>query len=645
MTSNPEPSSYKTLAGVIVALVAGVVGFLSVREVNPGEILVGFLNRSEALAAEPESGKGTACTKPCCAGGETSSTPEDKEPCCDKCAVKAVSEGAGVEKPGGGEGQKPCCDKCAAKTAGAETETCSIAVPGDWTAAKIEEFRAKGDWCLEHAVPESMCVKCNRALEESFKAKGDWCGGHGLPESLCVLCHPDLAKLGLGRDWCEKHGLPASQCVYCRADQGAPSEMEESSLEAIVERNAAALSMEARAPDLAVSDPEHRAGLNPNCPLHSLTIRLASDKVAEEAGLVFEKIERRPMTQTIGCYGEVQYDRSRYALLSPRAPGIVQAVTADLGRKLSKGEILALVDSMEFGKAKADLLRAQAEANRWKWVAESLESGAPSGAVARRDLIEGRAEHERAQVELAIARQALKNFGLSDGDIEAVISERNTDSLLPVRAPFDSTVVELAAVPGELAQPGKQLFAVADLSTLWLCLDLFVEDANQVCLGLPVTFAVDRLDGEVFSGKVTWIGAELDPKTRTTRVRAELDNSEGLLRAGMFGKGDIRIHSGEEVVAIPKEAVQWDGCCNLVFVRKDPLTIEPRKVRLGPERDGFVVARAGLLPGEEVVTRGSYLMKTEVLKSKIGAGCCAADSPASGAREAKENPKIAEADR
>jgi cobalt-zinc-cadmium efflux system membrane fusion protein len=651
---------WKGALAVVLFLSASAFGFWATGSAKLPPFAALFAHAA-ATATEALPAEGDKCTEPCCAGktdgGTTAAgasaecgdaccpkTPEAaesaKEPCCPKCAAKA----AGAAQTGIQEGATAATAQLTVPTA-PENAPSSLSPPlsaSAWTADLIQRFKAAGDWCTEHGVPESMCVKCNPALAADFKAKGNWCGSHEVPESLCSICHKQLAKLGIGRDWCEAHGVPASQCVICAPEHAVRTGAEAPSLFEKVEVQAAALEAEAAKRDFekalgsegAPYEEARRNGINPNCPLHGIKIRFESPKVAEEAGLVVETVGRRRMTQSIDCYGDIQYDQSHYAFLSPRAPGIVNSVKAAIGQQVWAGDILAVIDSTEFGKAKAGFLRAHAAANKWKWVSDSYQSTGNGGAVSRKELVEAQAELEAAGIELAIARQTLKNFNLKEAEIDQVAADKDTSTLLPVRAPFAATVVQLSAVPGEQVETGAKLFALADLSTMWVCLDLFVEDLNQVAIGMPVAFTVDRMKGETFVGKITWISSDLDPKTRTGKVRAELDNSENLLRAGLFGEGKITIHDGEEVVTVPREAVQWDGCCNVVFVQQDGRDYEARKLRLGYETEGFYTVMAGLLPGEQVVTQGSYLMKTEILKSKIGAGCCANDSPKKQAGQA-----------
>ena len=191
-----------------------------------------------------------------------------------------------------------------------------------------------------------------------------------------------------------------------------------------------------------------------------------------------------------------------------------------------------------------------------------------------------------------------------------------------LRSPAAGRIVKRRAVVGEVVEQRDALYTVTDLSTMWLMMDLRERDLVQVRVGLPVLFTVDGLPGHAFDGIVSWISNTVDDRTRTVKVRANVPNERGLLRANMFGLARIIVHDNDEVVSIPSEAVQTDGCCQLVFVKQDETLFEPRKVSLGASADGYVEILAGLALGESVVTVGSFLMKTEILKSNIGAGCC-----------------------
>jgi len=515
--------------------------------------------------------------------------------------------------------------------AGAVPACCAVGPGKPMDATAVAQFKAAGDWCTPHGVPESMCVLCNPALIPEFKAKGDWCAGHGLPESLCPLCNPSVAALGIGRDWCAEHGVPASQCVVCKnrskqtsgVSGSTPSLGDQASdlaLELVLSGETGTESQTSEATGL-----NQRKSINPNCLLHLAKIRLASPEIAEEAGLRLENVKSGDWNRTVECYGEVQFDRTKYALISPRSGGIVKSVEVDLGRAVKQGDVLAHVDSIDFGRAKADYLRAWTEFERWTWMGESFDRAGTGGGIALREKVEARASLEAASVELAISAQDLKNFGLGAEDIERIRLNKDTRTDLPIRAPFDGAVVDLNAVVGERIEAGQPLCAVADLSKVWVAVDAPADDLQMLELGSPMSFRPDSLIGETFTGTVTWISPQIDERTRTAKVRMEIDNKDGLLRAGQFGRGSILEEERSDAIVVPREAVQWDGCCNVVFVEESRGVYQPRKLRIGSETAQECVVLAGLVPGERVVTTGSYLLKTEILKGSIGAGCCGND--------------------
>src|SRR5690606_31946263 len=139
----------------------------------------------------------------------------------------------------------------------------------------------------------------------------------------------------------------------------------------------------------------------------------------------------------------------------------------------------------------------------------------------------------------------------------------------------------------------------------------------RVALDQPVTIELDGLPDAPIEGRIEWISTQIDPKTRTLKARVAVPNTDGRLRANMFGRARIVVERCEATV-IPKSAVQWDGCCNVVFVRQSETIYKPAKVELGHEERDHVEVRAGIEPGQTVVTQGSFLLKTELMKGEIG---------------------------
>jgi cobalt-zinc-cadmium efflux system membrane fusion protein len=238
--------------------------------------------------------------------------------------------------------------------------------------------------------------------------------------------------------------------------------------------------------------------------------------------------------------------------------------------------------------------------------------------------------HDRAlriaAVNLDAARRRLHVLGLDGEEIDALAAGSGGPlSRYALRSPMAGRVVMRQAVIGENVSSADALFAVADTTRMWLMLNLQERDLASVSPSDRVLFTIDGLPGRGFEGVIDWISSEVEEPTRTIRARVPLDNADGLLRAHMFGRARVIVHDEDEVLTVPESAIQSDGCCTIVFVRDSDTVYRPRKVVLGTQVRGLAEVRSGLAAGEHVVTTGSFLLKTEVLKSNIGAGCCEVD--------------------
>ncbi len=363
---------------------------------------------------------------------------------------------------------------------------------------------------------------------------------------------------------------------------------------------------------------------SPTCSTSSTTVTLASPEIVRAVGLEYAQIKSEPLARAVERNAVVAYNANRYARLSSRAPGVVAEVLKDLGERVGKGEVLAVVDSTELGSTKADLLLAVETAGLWEANAKRERSLVEKGIGVEREALEAETRAAESRIEVNRVRQRLRNLGLSKEQIDAVEKDGDTSSLLPIVASFDAVIVERSAVIGEVVEPSKPLVAIADTSVMWAMVDLMESDLVVVRSGQQATVTIDGLPGESFAGPITWISTQLDPRTRTVKARAELGNESGLLRAHMFGRARITAAGDRQVVTVPKEAVQWEGCCNIAFVRADAegRVFHPARLTLAFDAGDRYEVVDGLKAGDLVVTGGSFILKNEILKSAVGAGCC-----------------------
>lgn len=488
----------------------------------------------------------------------------------------------------------------------------------DWTLPRFSSLIGRDAvppeaWCGDHNVAESQCIECDSEVVPRERDYG-WCKEHGVAQ--CPLHHPEVAELD-------------------EAPRVTPDDFA---------RAARALSLRPR--------PEN----NSRCKLHLRRIQFASTAAVEKAGVDIDVAHQRPILEAAVANGEIVYDQTRMAHLVSRVLGTAWRVRRQVGDRVAQGEILALIDAAEVGKAKSDFLQALTHVRHETVKVDRLKPLAEARTVSGKQFQEAEAALEDAQIALAGSQQLLTNLGFSiDADELAELSvaeisehlrlvgipdeiaasldaKAATSNLFPLRSPIEGVVVERDLVAGEVVDTTTPLFTVADIGQMWLMLDVRQEDAKYLSLGQKVLFRPSD-GGPEIKGALSWISTSIDDRTRTLKARVELPNAEGRLRANTFGAGRIVLREEPRAVVVPDEAVHSDGCCQVVFVRdKDylrpdaPKFFHVRKVRTGVKDGGNTEIIVGLMPGEVIAAKNSVVLEAQLLKGNLGAGCgCAGD--------------------
>jgi len=302
------------------------------------------------------------------------------------------------------------------------------------------------------------------------------------------------------------------------------------------------------------------------------------------------------------------------------------------------GQLLALVESSELGKAKAELLSAHAAVAATRRTLERVVAATAAGFRTEAERLAAEHAAREAEIRRFAAEQALASFGLGEagaepteeslrtlGLPEEIASSTRSANLLPVSAPQDGVIVALEVLAGAVVDRNQALFEVAEPRKISIVAELTPSDAQQVSVGQGFLFAPDDARAARVRGVVAWIAPSVDPHTRTVPVRADVAIDAENLRAGSFGRARIVVRQSEKAIAVPNAALQWEGCCHIVFVRLADDIFQTRKVQLGARDPAYSEVIGGLLAGEVVVTTGSHVLKSEILKSNLGAGCCAED--------------------
>ena len=239
----------------------------------------------------------------------------------------------------------------------------------------------------------------------------------------------------------------------------------------------------------------------------------------------------------------------------------------------------------------------------------------------RAERVSAEKDLQQAEAEHRAACQQLRTLGFTEEQVDALGAKPHERVLLEVPAPFAGEIVERMAVRGALVEAGKPLFTLADRSTMWAMLNLPESALARAKEGQEVELRVESLPERTFAGKLTWIGPEVDEKTRLARARVEVANPDGVLRARMFARARILIRRAEGALLAPETAVQRLAGRPVLFIRLTDDLFEARAVRLGARHGGEVEIVEGLRPGEPVVVDHLFPLKSALLISRLGAGC------------------------
>jgi len=303
--------------------------------------------------------------------------------------------------------------------------------------------------------------------------------------------------------------------------------------------------------------------------------------------------KRQDLSRDIRTIGRVTYDEERVALLHPKYEGWVEKMFIDeTGEHVSKDTMLMSIYSPQLVATQEEYLLALNNAEALK---DSPFKDVRDGAASLLDS----------------ARERLELLDVPEHQIKQLNKTRKVMKGLHIHSPFDGIVMNIGARDGQRITPNTELYKIADLSRIWVIVDLYEDDLPWVQVGDEASMQVAGIPGRTFRGKVTFIYPYLEAKTRTLKVRLEFDNPELALKPEMFANVVVKASKQFNAVVVPLEAIIRTGEQEQVFVQRDAGKFEPRKVTLGVEAGGLVQVVSGLQAGEKVVTSGQFLIDSE----------------------------------
>lgn len=355
----------------------------------------------------------------------------------------------------------------------------------------------------------------------------------------------------------------------------------------------------------------------------------------EEMGIEVETAQLRSSSATFQITGVVGPNQTRQSHIRPLSRGRIEKVYVRAGDRVRAGQSLVAYDNIELGElvseyasAKATLGKANAEAEVSKRSLERAQKLIELGAVTKAEYEKRDAEYKSAlasidmqKAQVAMIAQKMRRFGITDAEIDKLDARGARQHDLPhtiLRSPFNGIVIKSEVAEGETVDTDRELFTIADISTVWVQGDVYEKDIAAIRQGQQVTVAVNAYPGQTFTGRITYLSDVLDPQSRTAKVRCEVPNPRGMLKLEMFATIQIPTGIQRETLMIPVAAVQEIDKKSVVFVKEGENKFEKREVELGAQSDGWIEVRDGVKEREKVVTAGAFMLKSHLKKEEFG---------------------------
>jgi Cu(I)/Ag(I) efflux system membrane fusion protein len=313
----------------------------------------------------------------------------------------------------------------------------------------------------------------------------------------------------------------------------------------------------------------------------------------QNIGVRLAKAERRSMGRTIRTVGRVDYDEQRLVQLHPKTEGWVEQLYVDTTGSPVKQ------DAMLLSLYSPQLVSTQQE---YVLALRNLET---LRASPFEDVRRGAEE----LVETALER--LRLLDVPDHQIADLTETLEVKKQLHIHSPADGIVINIGARVGQYVTPPTELYTIADLSKVWVYVDIYEDELPWIRVGDVARMRVMALPGQTFNGTLSYIYPYAESKTRTIKVRMEFDNADFLLKPDMFADITIEASPLPDVIVVPSEAIIRSGVREQVFIRRAPGKFEPREVTLGVSSEGWTQVLDGITAGDEVVVSAQFLIDSE----------------------------------
>ncbi|MGY4313926.1 efflux RND transporter periplasmic adaptor subunit [Bradyrhizobium sp. JR3.5] len=344
-----------------------------------------------------------------------------------------------------------------------------------------------------------------------------------------------------------------------------------------------------------------------------------SDKQA--ASLKTIAAEQRSFRTLKNAVGSIDFNQNMLVQAFTPNPGRIVDTPLNVGDEVAKGDRLFTIDSPDLLQAESSLLAAAGVLELQTRTLARVRQLLKTGGGAQKDVDQATSDQQTAEGNYKAGRDAVRIFGKTDTEIDRIVADRKVDSILVVPSPISGRIIARNAAPGLFVQPGNAPapYSLADISTMWMVANVIETDAPAYRIGQPVEVRVPAYPNEVFRGRVTTLGLNIDPNSHRQLVRSVIDDPLHKLRAGMLASFTIETEPPKPSVSVPLDAIVREGDGTMtVWVTTDGRKFDRRTVTIGMEQDGWRQILSGLAAGEKVASTGAIFLSNKFANAATG---------------------------
>ncbi|PDT76933.1 efflux transporter periplasmic adaptor subunit [Bradyrhizobium sp. C9] len=344
-----------------------------------------------------------------------------------------------------------------------------------------------------------------------------------------------------------------------------------------------------------------------------------SDKQA--ASLKTMAAEQRSFRTLKNAVGSIDFNQNMLVQAFTPNPGRIVDTPLNVGDEVAKGDRLFTIDSPDLLQAESSLLASAGVLELQTRTLARVRQLLKTGGGAQKDVDQATSDQQTAEGNYKAGRDAVRIFGKTDAEIDRIVADRKVDSILVVPSPISGRIIARNAAPGLFVQPGNAPapYSLADISTMWMVANVIETDAPSYRIGQPVEVRVPAYPSEVFRGRVTTLGLNIDPNSHRQLVRSVIDDPQHKLRAGMLASFTIETEPPKLSVSVPLDAIVREGDGTMtVWVTTDGRKFDRRTVTIGMEQDGWRQILNGLAAGEKVASTGAIFLSNKFANAATG---------------------------